>query len=352
MVKIGQIKPEEAPSKVPKTLSKKEKKQLDRRKKKTDKVQTEKKKQSKATVKDSKGDKDKKVLALGSIAMVVGVALFVGQNFIIPIFAKQDGMIFVATEEITSGTLLEPEMLQAVEMDSESILPSMIVNAEDLDGYAARTIREGEPLLAGAVSDALDEEDLNEYLYTSVVLNGTPVLQDGAMVQVYVRSGSNVTQLFDGPKRVYSNSNIGDYEVESDIVENPNLLLTDEEFEAYQEALANENIIVAARLYPERIPGGTTTTSGSNGEAGAIDVASLSDSELADVVLTYLNGLTAEESQTIPGIDETQAANLYAVVEQGGFASVNDLSAVEGFDESSASAVVEYALTQLEEGTE
>lgn len=266
-MKIGQKKSEktlsnepETSQETPQTLSKKEKKQLDRRKKKTDKVQKEKKKRYKT--KETDGNNDKRVLILGAIATCIGVALFIGQNFIIPLFEKQDGVIFMAKEEITSGSILEPEMLEAVEVDSKSILPSMVVNAEDLNGYASRTIAQGEPILLNAVADVIDEDDMNEYLYTSVALAGTPVLQDGAMVQVYVRSGNNVSLLFDEPKRVYANSTIGGYESESDIVENPNLLLTDEEFDTYQEALANEEIIVAARLYPDRIPSEQTTDKG------------------------------------------------------------------------------------------
>lgn len=303
-----------------------------------------------------KDNSNRAVIILGAFMTIVAVALFIGQFIIVPLFTPTNTFVFQATEDIEHGTWIEPEMLTAVEVPSEGVLPSVIVDTADLEGYASRTIQEGEPLLKSSVVKTEEGVNLEEYLYTAVELAGTPVLQDGALVNVYVRSGSNVSLLFEEPKRVYANSTIGGYEPEEgtgNVVESPNLLLTDDEFERYHEAIANEEIIVAARLHPDRRPGLVSERAESTTQdiiEDDLDISRLSDEELAQLVLQYLNTeMTLAELQSIDQIGEVRAQSIMAVIEQeGGFASLAQLTDIEDIDDILAGRIVEHIVTQLD----
>jgi len=303
-----------------------------------------------------KDNSNKAVILLGSFMTVVAVGLFVSQFILVPLFTPTNTFIFQATEDIEHGEWIEPEMLTTVEVPADGVLPTMVVDTADLDGYASRNILAGEPILTGSVIKSPDDADLEEYLFTAVELSGTPVLQDGAMVNVYVRSGSTVSLLFDEPKRVYANSTISGYtsDEESSTVEIPNLLLTDDEFERYHEALANQEVIVAARLHPDRRPGLVQRAPiTADAEQGIIEedlaISELSDEELAQVMLQYVNAeLTLSELQTIDGVDADDANNIMSVIENGGFASLNDMASV--VDEAVVNSILEHIVVQLETG--
>lgn len=304
-----------------------------------------------------KDNSNRAVIILGAFMTLVAVALFVGQFIIVPLFTPTNTFVFQATEDIEHGTWIEPEMLTAVEIPSKGVLPSMIVDTADLDGYASRTIQAGEPMLKGSVVETEEGINLEEYLYTAVSLSGTPVLQDGALVNVYVRSGSNVSLLFEEPKRVYANSTIGGYEPEEgagNVVESPNLLLTDDEFERYHEAIANEEVIVAARLHPDRRPGLVGERPESTDTQDIIeddlDISRLSEEELAQLALQYLNTeMTLAELQSIDQIGEVRAQSIMAVIEQeGGFASLSQLTDIEDIDDILAGRILDHIVTQLD----
>lgn len=300
-----------------------------------------------------KDNSNRAVIILGAFMTLVAVALFIGQFIIVPLFTPTNTFVFQATEDIEHGTWIEPEMVTAVEVPSEGVLPSMIVDTADLNGYASRTIPAGEALLKSSVVETEEGVNLEEYLYTAVALAGAPVLQDGAMVNVYVRSGSNVSLLFEEPKRVYANSTIGGYTPEegtNNVVESPNLLLTDDEFERYHEAIANQEIIVAARLHPDRRPG-LVSERPSSTEPDVIeddlDISQLSNEELAQLILQYINTeLTYGELQSIDGVSEEDADAIMSVTESGGFGTLTDMSSV--VDEATFGNILDYVVTQLE----
>lgn len=303
-----------------------------------------------------KDNSNKAVILLGSLMTIVAVVLFIGQFILVPLFTPTNTFIFQATEDIEHGTWIDPDMLTAVEIPSKGVLPSMIVDTADLDGYASRTIQAGEPLLKSSVVATEEGVNLEEYLYTAVELAGTPVLQDGSLVNVYVRSGSNVSLLFDEPKRVYANSTIGNYTPEEgagNVVESPNLLLTDDEFERYHEAIANQEVIVAARLHPDRRPGLVGERPESTTQdiiEDDLDISRLSDEELSQLVLQYLNTeMTLAELQSIDQIGEVRAQSIMAVIEQeGGFDSLSQLTDVEDIDDILAGRILDHIVTQLD----
>lgn len=300
-----------------------------------------------------KDNSNRAVIILGAFMTIVAVALFIGQFIIVPLFTPTNTFVFQATEDIEHGTWIEPEMLTAVEVPSEGVLPSVIVDTADLEGYASRTIQEGEPLLKSSVVKTEEGVNLEEYLYTAVALAGAPVLQDGAMVNVYIRSGSNVSLLFEEPKRVYANSTIGGYTPEegtNNVVDSPNLLLTDDEFERYHEAIANDEIIVAARLHPDRRPG-LVSERPSSTEPDVIeddlDISQLSNEELAQLIVQYINTeLTYGELQSIDGVSEEDADAIMSVTESGGFGTLADMASV--VDEATMNNILDYVVTQLE----
>lgn len=310
-----------------------------------------------------KENSNRAVIALGSVMVILAVVLFVGQFVIVPLFTPTNTFIFQATEEIAHGEWIEPDSLTAVEVPSDGVLPSMVVNTEDLNGYASRDILVGEPILLGDVTAVAEDDDLDEYLYTAVELSGTPVLQDGAMVNVYIRSGSTVSLLFDEAKRVYANSTIGNYTSEdgTGIVESPNLLLTDEEFEAYHEAIANQEVIVAARLHPDRRPGlvqerPEPTTEEITQDTGTqvimeedLDISLLTDEELEQLIIQYMNmELSFEELQSIEGVDENTArAVMTAVGNENEFSSLMALLDIDGVDEVVAGHILDHIVEQL-----
>lgn len=303
-----------------------------------------------------KDNSNKAVILLGSFMTIVAVVLFIGQFIIVPLFTPTNTFVFQATEDIEQGTWIEPEMLTAVEIPSKGVLPSMIVDAADLEGYASRTIQAGEPMLRNSVVATEEGVNLDEYLYTAVALAGTPVLQDGALVNVYIRSGSNISLLFEEPKRVYANSTIGGYTPEegaSNVVESPNLLLTDDEFERYHEAIANDEVIVAARLHPDRRPGLVSERSESTTQdiiEDDLDISQLSNEELAQLVLQYLNTeMTLAELQSIDQIGEVRAQSIMAFIEQeGGFDSLDQLTDIEDIDDILAGRILDHIVTQLD----
>lgn len=303
-----------------------------------------------------KDNSNRAVILLGAFMTIVAIVLFIGQFILVPLFTPTNTFVFQATEDIEHGTWIEPEMLTAVEVPSGGVLPSMIVDTADLDGYASRTIKAGEPLLIDSVVATEEGVNLDEYLYTAVELAGTPVLQDGALVNVYVRSGSHVSLLFEEPKRVYANATIGNYTPEEDtanVVESPNLLLTDEEFERYHEAIANEEVIVAARLHPDRRPGLVGERAESTTQEiieDDLDISQLSDEELAQLVLQYLNTeMTLAELQSIDQIGEIRAQSIMAVIEQeGGLDSLAQLTDIEGIDDILAGRILDHIVTQLD----
>ena len=300
-----------------------------------------------------KDNSNRAVIILGAFMTIVAVALFIGQFIIVPLFTPTNTFVFQATEDIEHGTWIEPEMLTAVEVPSEGVLPSMIVDTADLDGYASRTIQAGEPMLIGSVVETEEGVNLEEYLYTAVALAGTPVLQDGSLVNVYIRSGSNVSLLFEEPKRVYANSTIGGYEPEEgtgNVVESPNLLLTDDEFERYHEAIANDEVIVAARLHPDRRPG-LVSERPSSTEPDVMEedlaLSSLSEEELAQLIVQYINTeLTYGELQSIDGVPEEDADAIMSVTESGGFGTLADMVSVT--DDTTIANILDYVVTQLE----
>lgn len=305
-----------------------------------------------------KDNSNRAVILLGAFMTIVAIGLFIGQFILVPLFTPTNTFVFQATEDIEHGTWIEPDMLTAVEIPSEGVLPSMIVDTADLDGYASRTIQAGEPLLTSSIVATEEDVNLEEYLYTAVELAGTPVLQDGALVNVYVRSGSNVSLLFKEPKRVYANSTIGDYEPEEgtgNVVESPNLLLTDDEFERYHEAIANDEVIVAARLHPDRRPG-LVSERPSRTEPDVMEedlaISSLSNEELAQLIVQYINTeMTLAELQSIDQIGEVRAQSIMAVIEQeGGLDSLAQLTDIEGIDDVLAGRIVEHIVVQLETG--
>lgn len=312
-----------------------------------------------------KDNSNRAVILLGSFMTIVAIGLFIGQFILVPLFTPTNTFVFQATEDIEHGSWIEPDMLTAVEIPSEGVLPSMIVDTADLDGYASRTIQAGEPLLKSSVVATEEGVNLEEYLYTAVALAGTPVLQDGSLVNVYVRSGSNVSLLFEEPKRVYANSTIGGYTPEEgagNVVESPNLLLTDDEFERYHEAIANQEVIVAARLHPDRRPGlvserpeSTTQEITEDTDTQDIieddlDISRLSDEELAQLVLQYLNTeMTLAELQSIDQIGEVRAQSIMAFIEQeGGFDSLAQLTDIEDIDDILAGRILDHIVTQLD----
>lgn len=314
--------------------------------------------------KAKKENSNRAIIALGTVMVVLSVVLFLGQFVIVPLFTPSNTFVFQATDNIAHGEWIEPDKLTAVEVPSEGVLPSMVVNTEDLNGYASRDIYTGEPILTEDVTEVAAEDNLDEYLYTAVELAGTPILQDGAMVNVYIRSGSTVSLLFDEAKRVYANSTIGDYTTEdgTGIVESPNLLLTDDEFERYHEAIANQEVIVAARLHPDRRPGlvgerpestdqeitEDTDTQGIIEED--LDISQLSDEELAQLVLQYLNTeLTLAELQSVDQVTEAGAQSVMAFIEnEGGFDSLAQLSDIEGMDEAAIGNILDHIVAQLD----
>lgn len=309
-----------------------------------------------------KDNSNKAVILLGSFMTVVAVVLFIGQFILVPLFTPTNTFVFQATEDIEHGVWIEPDMLTAVEVPSKGVLPSMIVDTADLGGYASRTIQAGEPLLTSSIVATEEDVNLEEYLYTAVELAGTPVLQDGALVNVYIRSGSNISLLFEEPKRVYANSTIGNYTPEegtNNVVESPNLLLTDEEFERYHEAIANQEVIVAARLHPDRRPGLVSERVGERAESTTqdiieddLDISQLSNEELAQLIVQYINTeMTLAELQSIDQIGEVRAQSIMAVIEQeGGLDSLAQLTDIEGIDDVLAGRIVEHIVVQLETG--
>lgn len=343
-------------------------KTLKAKKKEAQRAQKEKEESRRVHTPDmaKKENSNRAIIILGASMLVTSVVFFFYQFVIDPIFTPSNTFVFQATEEIAHGEWIEPDSLAAIEVPSDGVLPSMVVNTEDLNGYASRNILVGEPILLGDVTAVAADDDLDEYLFTSVELAGTPVLQDGAMVNVYIRSGSTVSLLFDEPKRVYSNSTIGNYTSEdgTGIVESANLLLTDDEFEAYHEAIANQEVIVAARLHPDRRPGlvqerpeptdqEITQGSGTDGIIESdLDLSTLSDEEVEQLMLQYINTeLSFEELQTIDGVDEdTARAVMAAIGNENGFSSLMDLLDIDGVDESVAGSILDHIIVQIETG--
>lgn len=313
-----------------------------------------------------KENSNRAIILLGVVMIVLSTVFFLGQYVIVPVFTPSNTFVFQATEDIAHGEWIEPDSLSAVEVPSNGVLPSMVVDTEDLNGYASRTILAGEPILKGAVTQVAADVNLDEYLFTAVELSGTPILQDGALVNVYIRSGSTVTLLFDEPKRVYANSTIGDYTTEdpTGIVENPNLLLTDEEFELYHEAISNQEVIVAARLHPDRRPGlvqnmpertdaDIATDTGTDGMVEEpLSLSDLSEEELEQLMLQYLNTeMTQSELESIDQIGEVRAqAVINAIDASNGFTTIMDLLDVEGIDDVLAGRILDHIIEQLNGG--
>ena len=146
------------------------------------------------------------------------------------------------------------------------------------------------------------------------------------------------------------------------MVDSPNLLLTDDEFERYHEAIANDEIIVAARLHPDRRPGLvgerpestaqeiTEDTDTQDIIEDDLDISRLSDEELAQLVLQYLNTeMTLAELQSIDQIGEVRAQSIMTVIEQeGGLDSLAQLTDIEGIDDILAGRILDHIVTQLD----
>lgn len=333
MVKIGhqEEQTEEVVEETPKP-SKKEQRRAKKRKKEHKRAQKERKKTDQFDAAD-KSPEQQTQATMRLFAFVcggIGIALLLVHYVIVPLFTPGEQQVLQVADDIRAGEVIDPDKLAVVNVPESAVFPTMATTMEEIEGIASRDLVAGEPLLITMVTEDEQVENMDEYLYTAITFASTPVLQDGALVQVYARSGGQLDLLFDEPKRVYANSTIGGYAVEDDgtgRVESPNVLLTDEEFDAYQQAVANEEVIIAARIHPERVPG--------------TEVANAGQEPTEQEIIAELYGLMLHEVESLEGFESEDVAVFVDAQDAEAFSSIEELEELGLTDEQVDALVTE-----------